>query len=54
MIIKIIHCDIEEEIKSTIHIGQLTCEIASSLCSGVSGIKIFHTSKFNHFNVNND
>jgi len=52
--IKIIHSEIDAVIKLTIHIGQLTWEIASSLCSGLSGINIFQTRSFNHLKVNKD
>jgi hypothetical protein len=38
-------------IKSTIHIGQLTCAIASSLSFGVSGLNIFLINIHIHLNV---
>jgi hypothetical protein len=50
--IKIIQALIELLIKSTIHIGQLTCLIASSLSLGVSGLNIFFTNIHIHLNVN--
>ena len=52
--INIIHSEIEDEIKSTIQIGQLTCCKASSLSLGVSGTKIFQRSSFSHLKVNID
>jgi hypothetical protein len=40
-------------IKSTIHTGQRTSDIASALSSGVSGLTIFLTRTHNHLNVSN-
>jgi len=46
--IKINHADIEFVIKSTIHIGQLTCSIASDRSVGVLGLNIFLIKIHNH------
>jgi hypothetical protein len=49
----VIHHCIELLIIPTIHIGQLTWEIASSLSFGVSGFRVFLNNIHNHLNVNN-
>jgi hypothetical protein len=51
---KIIHPFIELVIKSTIHIGPLTCESASCLSVGVSGVNIFFTRIPSHLRVRSD
>jgi hypothetical protein len=51
---KTIHHSNELLIKSTIQTGQLTCEIASVLSSGVFGLNIFVTNIHNHLKVRRD
>jgi hypothetical protein len=45
--------DKELLIKSTIHTGQRTSDIASVLSSGVAGLKIFLTNIQSHLKVSN-
>jgi hypothetical protein len=51
---KITHPPSALVIKSTIQIGPLTCEIASCLSVGVSGLSIFHKRVQSHLNVRRD
>jgi hypothetical protein len=51
IIMNTIQADMEFEIKSTNHIGQLTCEIASCLSVSVFGLNIFHHNIHKAFRV---